>query len=251
MIDARSTYLRIEETRTDTAIVPVGATEQHGPHLPLGVDYLLAEAVAKGIGRELDAFVLPAMPFGASQAHAGFRGSLSLGYETLNSVVRDLTRCLFDQGFARVAVLNMHGGNVGLVTAVREVNAGQQKGRAIVVDPLRLASGQLSAIIETLAGERHAGEYETSLMLHLYPDLVIGTAADCVPRAPQEYFDALPLKVVSPTGVWGCPSRASAEKGALTMGVLIEVTSRHIREVFGQFDQLREPTQGMDRLRSY
>ncbi len=240
MLDASSTYAHVEAAHTGTAIVPVGATEQHGPHLPLSVDYLLAEAVARGVGQQLDAFVLPALPFGNSQAHVGFRGSMSLRYETLNSVIKDLSRCLFDQGFLRVAVLNMHGGNVGLVTAVREVNAGGRDGKAIVVNPLILASSRLSAIIETLAEERHAGEYETSLMMHLHPHLVVGEASDCVPSAPQEYFDVLPLRDASPGGVWGCPSRASAQKGALALSVLVEVTSQHIVDVFARLEELRK-----------
>ena len=74
MIEATNTHLEVEASGVDTAVLPVGAIEQHGPHLPLATDWAQAEAVAGGVAGRLDAFLLPGIPYGCSQAHAGFEG---------------------------------------------------------------------------------------------------------------------------------------------------------------------------------
>ncbi|MDD9987884.1 MAG: creatininase family protein, partial [Spirochaetaceae bacterium] len=102
---------------TELAILPVGATEQHGSYLPLATDSLEAEAVARGVAERLDAFLLPVLPFSNSEAHAGFRGSVSLSPSTLLTVVKELALDLIGQGFRYVVLLNMHGGNLVLGAA--------------------------------------------------------------------------------------------------------------------------------------
>ncbi|MBI3943945.1 MAG: creatininase family protein [Chloroflexi bacterium] len=238
MLGARNTYLDVERSDTKTAIIPVGAVEQHGPHLPLGVDWMLADAVAAGVGEKIGAYVLPAMPFGASQAHEGFRGSVWLEHETLALVVKDLAHCLMNQGFRRIIILNMHGGNIVLKVAVRESNFGPSQNRVMLVNPWLLAGKELSGVIQSLPVELHAGELETSLMLHLYSDLVNGQGPDHVPDAPPDYFDYLPIRHVSPEGVWGKPSLATAEKGKQALEIMVEKTATAIIQTFQYFDEL-------------
>jgi creatinine amidohydrolase len=238
MISASNTYQELVASGVVTAIIAVGAIEQHGPHLPLGTDWMLADAVAQRVGEKLDAYVLPAVPFGASQAHLGFRGSVWLEHDTLAAVVKDLARCLIAQGFHRIVILNIHGGNIVLKVAVRDLNFDQSEGRVILVHPLLAANKELSRVIESLATEAHAGELETSLMLHLHDDLVQGEGPDEVPDAPADYFDYLPLQLVSTSGIWGRASLATEDKGRQAMESLVERTVKLVSETFDRLEQI-------------
>ncbi|MCA9878465.1 MAG: creatininase family protein, partial [Thermomicrobiales bacterium] len=103
-------------------VVPVAATEQHGPHLPLGTDTFLVEAVARQAAvlaaSEIDILVTPTLPVGASHHHLPFGGTLSLASETYYRAVRDVVRSLITDGFRRVFVINGHGGNHELIQVV-------------------------------------------------------------------------------------------------------------------------------------
>ncbi|WP_089721077.1 creatininase family protein [Candidatus Entotheonella palauensis] len=227
MKDALNTFSEIAQSDIDLAILPIGATEQHGSYLPLSTDSLEAEAVARGVAERLDAFMLPVLPFSNSEAHAGFRGSISLSPTTLLAVVKELALDLMGQGFRRVVLLNMHGGNLILRPAVREINQHANTGRAIVVQPFSLAATALSQIFPNYHHEAHAGGFEASLIMTIAPDTIKGTAADAVPDAPLEAFDYLPMSCLSPSGIWGEPSQASRERGERALEVMIEQTTTH------------------------
>ena len=184
MFDVTNTTLDLENSDIDMAILPVGAIEQHGAHLPLGVDWMEADAIAKGVARKLGAYVLPAMPFGNSQAHVGFRGPVSLSFDTLAAVVTDIALSLLDQGFRRIVVINLHGGNIVLKIAVRELNAMQQTGKVILVNPASVAGEKLSVILDSFQDEKHAGEWETSAMMFVKPDLVKFDGIEGMVRVP-------------------------------------------------------------------
>jgi creatinine amidohydrolase len=239
MYDATNTFKDLQDSAVDMAILPVGAIEQHGPHLPLGVDWMEADAIAKGVAHKLGAYLLPAMPFGNSQAHDGFRGSVSLSFDTLAAVVKDIALSLLDQGFTRIVVINLHGGNIALKTAVRELNWMQQQGKVLLVGPVSVAGKRLSDILDSLGDEKHAGEWETSLMLNLSPELVREGRVDHVPDLSPEYFDYLPMKPYCPEGVWGRSSLATLEKGRRVLEIMVEETARHIQATFRRLDQLQ------------
>jgi creatinine amidohydrolase len=238
VVDSSSTYREIEDADPSTALLPVGATEQHGSHLPLSVDSVVADEIARGVAGVLGALVLPVIPYGNSRAHRGFRGTVWVSHDTMNRMVQDLIGCLFDQRFRRVVVINTHSGNVGLAAPIRDANFASSGGIAIVVHPIELAYERLASVIESLSEERHAGELETSLMLFLRPKLVRGPGADLVPSAPRDYFDALPMSHASRSGVWGRPSLATGKKGAEAFQILVQETTRHILETFERLESL-------------
>lgn len=240
MASYKNTYKNVEESQVDTAIIPVGATEQHGPHLPLGVDWMLANAVAQGVGEKLNAYVLPAMPFGASQAHKGFPGSVWLEHNTLAAVVRDLAHCLMEQGFRRLIILNMHGGNVVLKVAVRDLNFNHPDCRVLLVFPQAVATKDLVGVIENITVEGHAGEFETSMMLHLHPDLVQGPGPDCLPDVPPDFLDYLPMQLATPTGVWGRASFATTAKGERAFKIVVDKTAAMIAASFQRLDEIAQ-----------
>ena len=118
-----STADEIEYGNADIAILPIGSTEQHGPHLPIATDYLIATAFGKKIAEGLGAFLLPALPISTCREHRGKRGSVWMRPITFFSVVTDITMCLKEQGFKKIVFLNCHGGNFTLGPAIRELNA--------------------------------------------------------------------------------------------------------------------------------
>ena len=234
MYDASSTYLELEQSGVDTAVLPVGAIEQHGPHLPLSVDWYQGEVVARRVAERLDAYLLPGMPFGCSQAHAGFRGTIFLSPETLGAVVKDVAESLLDQGFRRIAVLNFHGGNLILKLVARELNLAQTQGKVVLVSPGQDASAGLNEVLDAYQDEQHAGELETSIMMHAAPDQVGPSRIDHVPDVGPAYFDYLPMREFCPDGVWGRSSLATAEKGRLAVDAMVSYTVDYLHDTFAK-----------------
>lgn len=200
-------------------LVPIGSIEQHGPHLPLGTDSVIARAVAERVAARLPGQVLvaPAIAFGSSGEHAGFPGTVSIGRQALHAVVVESVRSLALWA-ARVVFVNGHGGNLAtLAAAIGQLRA---EGHEVAWVPCGVAGG-----------DAHAGRTETSLMLHLAPaDVLLERAAPGTTRPIAELMPELRaggVRAVSPTGVLGDPGGASAEEGARMLEALVaEVAAR-------------------------
>jgi creatinine amidohydrolase len=210
----------IEGGRT-TVVVGFGATEQHGPHLPIGTDAFVGDAVALGVAERLDAFMAPTVRVGCSEHHMSFSGTISLRTETLQAIAADVVTSLARHGFTRIVLVPTHGGNF--------------KPLADAVDSLRpiddvevIAVTDLQALLETIvrgSGEMgvspdvagtHAGEWETSIMLHLKSELIhmeraIKGFKGELPDAKDEPFP--PLEELHPSGILGDARPARGEAG--------------------------------------
>jgi mycofactocin precursor peptide peptidase len=181
-------------------VVPVGSCEQHGPHLPLATDSIIAEALAQGLATaRSDCLVAPTVSITASGEHQGFPGTLSIGNEAVFQLVVELVR---SADWARAVVLvNGHGGNA---TAVgRAVGQLETEGRRVLAWWPRVAGG-----------DPHAGHTETSLMLALRPDLVRLERAEPGPIPSTADLMQSGVWALSASGVLGDPRAASAEHGA-------------------------------------
>jgi mycofactocin system creatininase family protein len=186
-------------------VIPLGATEQHGPHLPLDTDTTIALALADRLASQLDeVLVAPAIPYGSSGEHQAFPGTLSVGQGATELLILELVRSATET-FDRVLLLNAHGGNaIPLSQAVRRLRAEGRDVRAW--NPAAVWSG-----------DAHAGLIETSVMLALAPESVDMTAAE--PGATGPLAELLPelerdgVGAVSPNGVLGDPTGASVAVG--------------------------------------
>ena len=227
MLDARHTTADWQAHATDILVLPVGAFEQHGDHLPLDTDSILAEAFAQPVAEALDAALLPTLRIATSLEQSGFRGTFSLQPETLMQVVRDLAAEAAGQGFRILVVVNGHGGNHALVPVCRDLNRRDGPLKIILVDWWDFCPPELLARFGCPGPDIHAGAMETSLMLALRPDLVRGPGRDLPPAAVpaaiplgQKDLTTFGVGQFNPAGPAGFPSRATKAAGeALTAAV--------------------------------
>ena len=180
-------------------LVPIGATEQHGPHLPVGTDTVIAATVAARSGLPVG----PALPYGASGEHEGFPGTLSIGHDALGAVLVELGRSAATWA-SRLVFVNGHGGN--LPTVPSAVAVLRHEGRQVAWFGCAVPGG-----------DAHAGRTETSILLELDPAVVRTAAARAGNTAPlRELMPALRrggVTAVSSNGVLGDPAGASADEG--------------------------------------
>lgn len=228
-----------------TVILPLGATEQHGPHLPLGTDTIRAAALADLLAERLGpgSLVAPALPFGCSDEHSGFPGLLGLEAGTLARVVLDLARRLVTWGVRRLVLLSAHGGNgdaleLALVLLRRELPDLDVRTNDHLesIAPVLLEIARRDGISASDLG-LHAGEGETSEMLCLRPDLVhLDVSAPGFTGDMEAVMDELReggLRTVTEVGVVGDPTRAEAARGARYLDVVTEDLAALARDAEG------------------
>jgi len=186
----------------DVLVLPLGATEQHGPHLPISTDADIAGALALGLAdRRPGVVVAPTLPYGASGEHAGFSGTLSIGHDALELVLVELIRSANDT-WSHVLLLNAHGGNLPTLKTVVARMRDESRDVLLWTPPWR--------------GDAHAGRTETSVQLALDPSRV-GPGRD--PGATEGLAELMPelrragLRAVTDNGVLGDPTGASSEEG--------------------------------------
>lgn len=204
---AGSTWPEVAAGNRTVLLLPLGSTEQHGPHLPLSTDTVVATELASWVHRRIpEVGLAPALPYGASGEHAHFPGTLSIGTPALAQLLIEFVRHAAGD-WRHVLVVNGHGGNADALA--QAVTLSRYEGRSLQV--FHAASGGPRA-------DPHAGYRETSLMLHLAPDTVRrgraapGATADLAALLPQ--LAAGGVRAVSPNGVLGDPTGASAREGA-------------------------------------
>lgn len=214
-------------------LIPVGSIEQHGPHLPLDTDSAIAVAVAHAVADAIsgDVLVAPVVSYGSSGEHQMFAGTSSIGTETLQQFVIELVRSMSTWA-GRIVFVNAHGGNIAAISKAVFQMVAEQHDVAWV--PCATEDVDL-----------HAGITETSLMLHLRPASVrLDRAAPGETRSLAEILPQLMsggVGAVSPNGVLGDPTGATAEHGA-------DVLASMVRDIVRRLDQGTLDARGMLRI---
>lgn len=202
-------------------LLPLGSTEQHGPHLPLATDSIIAEQVSLAASTERsDTWVGPTLPYGASGEHQDFPGTLSIGTEALHHVIVELVRSAM-MSFSHVVLVNGHGGNTD---AIRRA-----------VSQLVGEGHPITSWHPTVGGDAHAGHTETSLLRHLVPDKVRSDRLAAGATEPLKTL--LPrlretgVRSVSPTGILGDATSASESHGEELMKAMVTSLIAHLEQV--------------------
>ncbi|MBI3158000.1 MAG: creatininase family protein [Chloroflexi bacterium] len=234
-------------------LIPIGHTEQHGYHLALNVDTVIIDAIARGAAKAApaEAIALPPMPYGVSTHRRSFAATLNCGGRAFEDFWGGILDTLVGRGYDRFYFISGHGGNCSFLTTVVKY-AGERHPHIFAATTWLYLNGPAGvAALEELrqskiGGMGHAGELETSLMLHLAPDLtwmdrvVDETEFIATPAYYMDWVEGGALVANPPweddtaTGSYGAGSLGTAEKGRLWLAAAIEEKIDHVRQIHDQ-----------------
>ena len=239
-------------------ILPAGSVEQHGPHLPAGTDTLAANVIAHAVAERMDGLVLPATPLGVTPMHMPFEGTITLTPDTYMRVVTETCVSTARHGARYLVILNWHEGNIPSLAIAAEA-LHREHGMTVL-------SVQACYVAEELYGQScngltHGGEIEALAVLAHRPDLVhldrIDYSSDHTHghkmdklRRTRAYQPVLTdIRSIAPTGWFGSPQHATAEKGERMLADIADAIAREATEIFAQLDAVQGGTAEVKRLR--
>jgi creatinine amidohydrolase len=244
MLFERLSWVQIAEHigKHPRLILPIGSTEQHGEHLPVATDAIITLALAKQVGERTNTLVAPLLPYGINlECDVHFPGGISLNYATLKEIVEISARASVSWGAKDIIVITAHGcANENYSFAHQEaIKAGllpverERSARTHIIYPYWES---FADILEKDQGIEHAGEGETSLLLHLAPDLVTMERAVDRPENEKFSFCAFPEGVGCPGdipagGSEGSPGCATQEKGRLIFERIVASAEKYIKSL--------------------
>lgn len=218
---AHMTWQGVDQLRqeTDLVILPSGAVEVYGQHLPLGSDGIAALALAKGLAERVPAGITPLVPVGESQALLPFPGTLWVSAESLKAYIGDIARSVIHWGFRRLLFINSHAGNVAVIGQLARELQNEHGVICAQVDTWRFIQPFTEDLWESTLPHGHASEAGTSMLLHVAPELVkMERAAQTTPPANPfpEFIRYRPYTDATDTGTVGDGAVGTTEKGAET-----------------------------------
>jgi len=249
-------FLPPDSERGKVILIPIGHTEQHGYHLPLSVDSIIIGSIAKGTSNLLPtrSWAMPVMPYGVSTHRSSFAATMNAGGRAFEDFWLAVIDVLVARGFDRFYLMSGHGGNTSFLVNIVKY-AGERHRRIFCATAFLHTSGRYGAEAlekyrtSAIGGMGHAGELETSFMLHLRPDLCQMERAvdetDFV-STPDYYMDWIeggslvanpPWDDDSKTGAYGAGSHATAEKGRLWLEAAIKEKADHVEQIHEQHER--------------
>lgn len=237
--------IRKLDRESTMVVLPLAAVEQHGPHMPTGTDAIICGAVAEAVEEKLakELLLLPTLWLGASQHHLPWQATLTAGLPTYETLVCEILEPLLKNGFRRVMLLNGHGGNIDpMRVALRRLQPAHPEVLLTAGSYWSIAELELAACMEgDIKSLGHACEAETSLVMHLRPELVL--AEDATAMADLSGYlpdDADGLMICrdmaqrTENGATGRPDLASAEKGARMFAAIVNRVVEVVRKYLGE-----------------
>ncbi len=255
--NAPKPFLPPDRERGKVILIPIGHTEQHGYHLPLSVDTIIIEAIAKGTANlklATRSYTLPVMPYGVSTHRSSFAATMNAGGRVFEDFWLAVVDVLVARGFVRFYLMSGHGGNSSFLVNIVKY-AGERHRRIFCATAWLHTSGRIGAEAlekyrtSPIGGMGHAGELETSYMLHLRPDLCkmerVVDETDFI-ATPDYYMDWIeggslvanpPWDDDTATGAYGAGSHATAEKGKLWLEAAIKEKADHVEQIHEQHER--------------
>ncbi|NPA53048.1 MAG: creatininase family protein [Aquificae bacterium] len=232
-------YVEVEGylSEKDIILIPIGSTEQHSPYGLIGTDFITAEAIAREVGKRMDILVAPTLPYGMSQHHMAFPGSVTLSPETFILVIKDLINSFLSHGFNRIVFINGHGGNINSVNvAFEQLKYEGRRGIFKLISWFLLP--EIQEIEKALFGDKnglHATPSEISITKYLRPK-EFSTKAH-VEKNIEKIETYWPLnkdefKKVYPDGrMNSAPWLAKEKYGKLIMEEAVKIIEEEIRHI--------------------
>lgn len=237
MLSYEQTIDEIVASNPELAVLPIGSIEQHGAHLPVGTDWYIATALGRKVAEKTGGYLLPSLPVSTCREHMGKKGSVWMDPDVFYQMLMSMINSLKEQGFKRVLTLQCHGGIFIMTPIVRQVNATSNPDFMMVNIDSSVMPGGITGYGE---GEIHAGESETSLMLHIAPETVhMEKAVASWPTMPRPYLSYGSIFRAGESGVWGDPTIATAEKGETILNKMAEWAAAEAEKAFA-FMQAKE-----------
>jgi creatinine amidohydrolase len=244
-------FKQVAELDKDKTVVvfTCGSMEQHGPHLPIGMDTqcaaMIAERVLKNVENEMDCLWIPPIPFGQSPEHMDFAGTITFTAETYIRMLKEIACSVARHGFKKMYIINGHGGNISAIGAASFDIRDSYKLQMFMFNVWGVIVGLANDLHVRDASNKtdaHGGEIETALMLHLTPEnvhmewavdeknekLAIG---EVVGLGGPIGFNWNSLQDVAPSGISGIASLGTAEKGKVIFEALVDMATKGLREV--------------------
>lgn len=249
-------FLPPDSERGKVILIPIGHTEQHGFHLPLSVDTIIIDSIAKGAADQVPtrSLAMPVMPYGVSTHRSSFAATMNAGGRAFEDFWVAVIDILVARGFDRFYFMSGHGGNTSFLVNIVKY-AGERHRRIFCATAFLHTSGSIGAAAlekyrtSNIGGMGHACELETSYLLHLRPDLChierVVDETDFV-STPDYYMDWIeggslianpPWDDDSKTGAYGAGSHATAEKGRLWLEAAIEEKVNHVEQIHEQHER--------------
>lgn len=249
-------FIPSDTERDKVILFPIGHTEQHGFHLPLSTDNIIIDAIAQGTANKVPtrSFAMPLMPFGVSTHRASFAATMNAGGRAFEDFWLAVIDVLVQRGFNRFYLMSGHGGNCSFLMNIIKY-AGERHRRIFCATAWLHTSGRIGSEVipkyrtSKIGGMGHAGELETSYVLHLRPDLChmerVVDETDFV-ATPDYYMDWVeggslvanpPWDDDTKTGAYGAGSHGTAEKGRLWLDAAIEEKADHVEQIHEQHER--------------
>ncbi|MET3942689.1 creatinine amidohydrolase [Paenibacillus sp. PvP094] len=239
MLDYTNTTAQLTEHNLDTVVIPVGATEQFGPYLPMNLDTLIAEKYAKAYGEVLNAYVLPALPFNTSEEHANFKGTVTVSPNILTAMLEEIIFNLSKQGFCKFLICSGHGGAYWEGAFIKHIN---YKYPDILVIHPHHQHDAWSVAVKAAAfegiDELHGGFMSVCTALWLCPEkVVLQPMGSEIPDRNRTFADFMGWDKLTKDGCWGnyvpgeLTKEEMAEKGRVFWETFISRKCEGLKEV--------------------
>jgi creatinine amidohydrolase len=244
--------------RNPFVILPTGSVEQHGPHLPAGTDTLAATIIAHAVAERMDGLVLPATPFGVTPMHMPFEATITLTPDTYMRVVTETCASTAKHGAKSLLIVNWHEGNIPSLAIAAEA-LHREHGLSVLTVQACYVAAELYG--PQCGGLTHGGEIEALAVLAARPDLVHldridyssdhqhGHKMDRLRRTRAYQPVLTDIRSIAPTGWFGSPQHATAEKGARMLADIAEAIAKEATEIFAALEAAQGGTAEVRRLR--
>ena len=239
-------------------ILPAGSVEQHGPHLPTGTDIFASNVIGHAVAERMEGLLLPATPFGVTPMHAPFEGTITLTPDTYMRVTTETCVSTARHGAKCLLILNWHEGNIPSLAIAAEA-LHREHGMTVLTVQACYVAEELYG--KSCNGLTHGGEIEALAVLAFRPDLVhldrIDYSSDHTHghkmdklRRTRSYQPVLTdIRSIAPTGWFGSPQHATAEKGARMLADIAEAIAKEAADIFRQLDAVQGGTAEIKQLR--